>query len=91
MIWSEAGGTGGHMFPALAAALILTLRLPGFRQLISGCCWTAGKWFSLALLRWFPKRGEMLENAIEDFLVDVVLGSFWRGANADDRKKAADP
>jgi hypothetical protein len=74
----------GALFPAFAVLLMKILSMPYIRGAVGGVCFAGGKWFSWFLTRWWPKRGEDMEDVIQVFLLDVVLKNFNAGMDVDD-------
>ena len=78
---------GAGLFgPALAGVVVAVLNLPYIRDFIGGFCFLGGKWFSLLLTKRFGKEwGLKLENSLQSFLKDVIIGKFFAGLDVDDK------
>jgi len=77
----------GAIFPAVATLFVKVLSLPGIRNAVGGFCELGGAWFSAFLTKRFPKRGEDMEDMMQDFLQNVLVNRFFKGLDRDDLAK----
>lgn len=75
----------GAFAPAGAAVAAFLLTLPGIRPVVGGACFAAGKAVTLSFTRWMGKKGETLENSLQD-LITLAKDEFFRGLDIDDEE-----